>query len=312
MSAMSQHLNHIDWTDWETRAYLYVLIYTVIFGSLFVTGDSQFRHMSLVVVACAIVSGACFTAFEYISPYIHPCYTDLPYIQKKNWNLRLLSCTHAIIVTVGGISAIVAGDLDNMATSYSVLGTIYIAIFAGYCAADSYLTLKYWDVDNGSYAIIIHHVLVLIISIYPIYTHAFTLIGVCYLVNEMSTPFMNLIQFFKDCKVPKDSPLVKLNSITFLVCFFVCRVLMNTYIMIRMLIFTEAFFQNSAFVYISGTIFMVTFWCLQVYWFVHIIRRAIKILSERPPERRLSFDYESISQFAKDLAEDVVTDEHMV
>ncbi len=108
-------------------------------------------------------------------------------------------------------------------------------------------------------AIVIHHVLVIIISIYPLYAQMFTYISVCYLINELSTPFMNNIRFFKDCEIPKEDPIVKLNSILFVLLFFFCRVCVTIFVLIKLTFFTAGLYQVDLFVQISSVGFAFIF-----------------------------------------------------
>lgn len=71
----------------------------------------------------------------------------------------------------------------------------FVCIFLGYCVLDTWMTLAYHDEAlGGGFAIILHHAMVMSFALYPLNAHRFGMIAACYLLNEISTPFMNTVR----------------------------------------------------------------------------------------------------------------------
>lgn len=130
------------------------------------------------------------------SPLLHPAYVKLSPMAQQHWNMRIMSTFHAVVVSLGGAVALTDPTLrENMLETWNPMIGPILCIFLGYCVLDTWMTLAYHDEAlGGGFAIILHHAMVMSFALYPLNAHRFGMIAACYLLNEISTPFMNTVR----------------------------------------------------------------------------------------------------------------------
>eukprot|EP00123_Amoebidium_parasiticum_P000636 comp11489_c0_seq1/m.5938 comp11489_c0_seq1/g.5938 ORF comp11489_c0_seq1/g.5938 comp11489_c0_seq1/m.5938 type:complete len:337 (-) comp11489_c0_seq1:212-1222(-) len=274
--------------SWDAAANWFVVLFIGVTSIVIINPSGLFVHLRsslpLIYFAVFLFLGVIVLAHKY-SDKLHPAYADLSPFKKWQWAMRVTSSIHAVIVATGGLYALTDDALvTDIVGSSSPTVNFFTCIFMGYTAMDSYCTLKFNDQGlSGGFPILLHHFMVLVISAYPVTALRFGMVTACYLVNEFSTPFMNQIFFFKDCQTPKDSKLVLANSVAFLLAFFLCRVVMNTYALVRMAEPGSLMYQESTFVTVTGIGFAAAFLMLNLFWFAKIVSNAVKIM--RPAKK---------------------------
>eukprot|EP01134_Creolimax_fragrantissima_P000269 CFRG0269T1 len=208
-----------------------------------------------------------------------PIYKGLGLFRQRQWDMRSMSTTHALIVSVGGAIAFSSSELraDPVFTTSNTL-KLFTSVFHGYAVFDTFLTLKYFDANTpGGTGILVHHALVLFISVVPLNTEKWGMLTAIYLMNEASTIFLNNIHFFKDLNIDKASRMVVVNSITFATVFFVFRIIGNSYVVVKLwLAGLDSFDSTAELVCCWG--FAIAILIINLFWFGKIVQGASKAI----------------------------------
>lgn len=120
-----------------------------------------------------------FIGCQQCSPSLHPMYSKLPPLHQQHWNMRLMSSLHAILVSFLAAMALICDPNlhADLLQSWSPIVGFTVALFLGYCAVDTWLTLANHDKAlGGGPAIIIHHAMVMMIALFPLGAQDFGMI----------------------------------------------------------------------------------------------------------------------------------------
>lgn len=211
-------------------------------------------------------------------------YDALDRKQKVLWGSCVVSTLHALFTSQGGIRALMDDDFRNdPLLGYSDFGGWYTAVFSGYILYDLILTLRYMN-PLYSTAMLIHHVICLLMTAFPLtdtLQHRFLALGCIFLINELSTPFLNHRHFLRLLGVPYSHPQFQITNICFAVSFFFSRVVVEAYAL--WIIFQAKNFDQLGPVYRYAVVIIpFFFFLLQCYWFGLIVQRAIGSGSKKP------------------------------
>ena len=246
------------------------------------TPDSPWPLTALAVLGWAlldVVAGGVFAATSRR-------YRAMPRGHKRVWSNRVVSIVHALVVAIGATRVILLDpELQrSFVYVYSPPGAVYLAAFCGYTMYDlAVITVRHFDptaVPPGA-VLFGHHFVSLGMVCIQQTTDLFSFPSVALLINEWSTPLLHARYFMSDVDVPKGHWMVHANNVAFALTFFVCRVLLNCWLVYRL---AFAFFLDPAEAYVLtgarvvpvvGFALASAFAAINVYWFVFIIRKAI-------------------------------------
>ncbi|KNC76949.1 hypothetical protein SARC_10577 [Sphaeroforma arctica JP610] len=261
--------------NWLMLAYLSWSVFVLIDINGILSG--LLEYMPVIYGAILSFLGIYATSAYLCNIYV-PIYSGLSLFGQRQWDMRIMSSIHAVVVTVGGAVAFFDSDLhESPIETNSVVVKFVTSIFHGYSIFDSFLTIKYFDGNTpGGTAILIHHAMVVFISLFPLNTDKWGLPTSIYLMNEASTIFLNNIHFFKDLGIEKDGKLATYNSLTFAGVFFVFRIIGNTYIVVVLSLAGASAF-GSTLELISCGGFAVAILALNLFWFYRIVHGALKV-----------------------------------
>lgn len=268
-------------------------------------------------VVWMVVQSTVFFAFVYrlsaiISAFLLPgVYGDrLSRHRQFLWNSRMVSTLHSLYVTYGGIYSLYYDvDSEQLRSSpfYSSTPSAqhFLAVFAGYSLFDLVLMMFYWGVpdtpskqsvsedrrDMGlvpleqtrPWELLFHHVLVLATVSMPLRAGMYHCLSAYYLINELSTPLLNLRYTLSDLGVSKSAVAYVGTIAVFILVFFVCRVLLNTWIFGSVLHATfwanDALWAHSPAEGAACVVLSAFMLLINLYWFRYMATIAYRFLS---------------------------------
>ncbi|KNC76427.1 hypothetical protein SARC_11072, partial [Sphaeroforma arctica JP610] len=171
---------------------------------------------------------------------------------------------------------------DDPCNAWSPLLGYVVAQFVGYSIMDTMLLLSYYDLRGRPWDILLHHAVVGSLAIIPFIYRRFGMVVSLYIINELSTPFLNLMHMMKSAEVPKNAPVVVINQVVFAVVFFLCRCIPNPFVVLS-LVYHKAYYTQAPGLVLVGGFLTISFAGLQLYWFAYIVKmgqKAVKMLDD--------------------------------
>ncbi|CAJ1075401.1 LOW QUALITY PROTEIN: TLC domain-containing protein 4-B [Xyrichtys novacula] len=181
----------------------------------------------LTVVAASFVGFQ--VLFSVASPLLSsaaaPGYGRLPPTKLTEWNSRLVSTVHALIV---GSFCLYILQYDDAVNANPVWGDpnlvkLNVAITCGYLLYDLVLLACNWSTMGDSF-FVCHHLAALYAYGYVLTRGVLPYFANFRLISELSTPFVNQRWFFEALKYPRSHRLVVLNGVAMAVVFFLVRI----------------------------------------------------------------------------------------
>jgi len=174
---------------------------------------------------------------------LFPCYRSVSDHMKIDLISRLSSTINAAISVIGGYYLYFVDDHNAYTDVYEAafgvcpLRNIYLSLTCGYLMYDLVLCLRYKSAlaDN---MILVHHTLIITAFSLGVYNRIGTYFMATFLLNEVSTLFLNANAFMACTPYLHRSCLYKLNAIIFLITFSVCRIGLNTFSLGHLVFFT--------------------------------------------------------------------------
>ncbi|XP_054464173.1 TLC domain-containing protein 4-B [Anoplopoma fimbria] len=166
--------------------------------------------------------------FSVVSPrlstYITPGYGLLPSTKLTEWNSRLVSTVHALIV---GLFCLYILWFDDAVNANPVWGDpslvkLNVAITCGYLLYDLVLLACNWSTMGDSF-FLCHHLAALYAYGYVLTRGVLPYFANFRLISELSTPFVNQRWFFESLKYPRSHRMVVINGVAMAVVFFLVR-----------------------------------------------------------------------------------------
>uniref|UniRef100_A0A0F7ZB17 Protein FAM57A n=3 Tax=Crotalinae TaxID=8710 RepID=A0A0F7ZB17_CROAD len=221
---------------------------------------------------------------------------------------RLVSTIQAIMATLSGL--VVIFSCKDVVHDRHWIAREYIWIVVSYMTYDIYVMyLCYWHKSQekgpagGNYSwkilrsflqkerlMVTHHLFILFV-LTPVATHLRGELGDffvgCIFTAELSTPFVSLGKILIQVKM-QDSLLHKINGILILVTFFLCRILLFPYMywaygrQMNLPIY-EVPFRIPLHCNVANAFLIAP----QIYWFVLICRKAMRLYSSSPAPDRM-------------------------
>lgn len=152
--------------------------------------------------AAAFVSFfVCWFVYLYVSPALSsmlvPAYRTLKRGDKVDWNSRVVSSIHAVVVTIGTFFCLLSEDVwySDPYGGYSKPAELYSHIFIGYLFYDMLLVLGNKEIRTAG--TIAHHAIAIAAYTLSIFHYITQFFATLWLFTEISTPFINNRVFLK-------------------------------------------------------------------------------------------------------------------
>ncbi|XP_058509059.1 TLC domain-containing protein 4-B isoform X1 [Solea solea] len=164
-------------------------------------------------------------ASPWLSSAIAPGYRRLPLTKLTEWNSRLVSTVHALIV---GLFCLYILWFDDAVNANPVWGDpslvkLNVAITCGYLLYDLVLLACNWSTMGDSF-FVCHHLAALYAYGYVLTRGVLPYFANFRLISELSTPFVNQRWFFQALNFPRSHRLVVINGVAMSVVFFLVRI----------------------------------------------------------------------------------------
>ncbi|XP_038840052.1 TLC domain-containing protein 4-B-like [Salvelinus fontinalis] len=154
-----------------------------------------------------------------------PGYGRLPSNKLTEWNSRLVSTVHALIVGLFCLYILWFDDAVNTDPVWGEPGLVKlnVAITCGYLLYDLVLLATNWSTMGDSF-FVCHHLAALYAYGYVLSRGVLPYFANFRLISELSTPFVNQRWFYEVLKYPRSDRLVVANGMAMAVVFFMVRI----------------------------------------------------------------------------------------
>lgn len=243
--------------------------------------DQELLHVAKTMLCCSLV-------YNTGSRLAKKVYPKAVFLENHLLAMWVLSSLHAITVCLGAIYGMFVckeGDCFDDAIRLTVL------ILMGYTMYDTILLLWTCRVNKRVKEPVFHHIIVLAMSSLYIVVRSHTYYAACYLLNELSTPFLNICLTLKQMiKMTANEPnseelsernfwyLSRFGGI-FSIIFFLSRVVVNGYVAYQFVFVPELLAGNEYSTVIK--VLVVVFWVLQIFWFTKVVRLITRAKGEK-------------------------------
>nr|XP_054764198.1 TLC domain-containing protein 4-B-like [Lytechinus pictus] len=236
-----------------------------------------------IVVYSFILCGIALCVSPYLSWWFVPTYRNISIYERFDWNSRILSMFHAILVS----SLAVYSSLFDVPTfEDKIWGTSFIpratiAVTTGYISADMILMFVGFPIKESIFYIF-HHLAVVGAFTANVLYGPLTYFGNIRVIAEASTPFVNL-RWMLYLLGYKDTKLYLYNGFVMLGVFFAVRVGILPifyYYMLRSF-FIEGFQRMQLWVTLTCLICSVGLDSINMYWFFKMARGAYRMLKKK-------------------------------
>lgn len=227
--------------------------------------------------------------FKFASPKlskkIFAKYNDLPEASRIDWDTRVNSSVHAVIVSSMCVYAYLCDDelQTNPIWHNSPTVRTECAVVMGYMLADAVIMTIYYK-QIGEVFFYFHHAASIYAYYYVVVYGVMTGFANYRLLAEISTPFVNNRYFFDVLGIKKTDPLGFTNGILMTLSFFAVRILvMPIYWMkVYQVYGTEAFLRTGH-VQMVLLVTCVVLDIINLFWFYKMLKGVHKVL-------RVNFD----------------------
>ncbi|XP_034395312.1 TLC domain-containing protein 4-B [Cyclopterus lumpus] len=226
--------------------------------------------------------------FSVVSPrlsiVITPGYGRLPATKLTEWNSRLVSTVHALIV---GLFCLYILWFDDVVNADPVWGDpslvkLNVAITCGYLLYDLVLLACNWSTMGDGF-FVCHHLAALYAYGYVLTRGVLPYFANFRLISELSTPFVNQRWFFESLKYPRSHRLVVLNGVAMAAAFFLVRtaVMPSYWFSVFATFGTEAFDRLGLGAQVAWISSCIALDILNTIWMYKIARGCYKVLTGR-------------------------------
>lgn len=242
------------------------------------------KDCSLYVGIVMISFSVCLFLFYFVSPkfssLVSSRYHQLPEAKRIDWDTRIGSNLHAVIVSVISLYCFMfdAETTSNPVVNDAVFARVGVSITMGYISADFLIILLSYK-HIGDLFTMTHH-LMAIWAYYFVVVYGF----LPYFANvrqlaEISTPFVNQRWFFDAIGYPRMSRSFVVNGYVMGASFFLCRIaIMPTYYYKCYSVWGSQEQRNLgaliSFYWISTCTVLDA---INLFWFTKIVRGAMKL-----------------------------------
>ncbi|XP_028842913.1 TLC domain-containing protein 4-B [Denticeps clupeoides] len=234
-----------------------------------------------------------------LSSIITKGYGVLPSSKHCEWNSRLVSTIHALIV---GLLCLYILWFDDAVNADPVWGDpslvkVNVAITSGYLIYDLVLLACNWSTMGDSF-FVCHHLAALYAYSYVLTRGVLPYFANFRLISELSTPFVNQRWFFEALRYPRSHRLVVANGVAMAVVFFLVRIaVMPPYYASVVATFgTPAFERLGLGAQVAWIVSCVCLDILNTVWMYRIARGCYKVLTGAPSSKAKGPDSERNKQ----------------
>ncbi|XP_021500125.1 TLC domain-containing protein 4 isoform X1 [Meriones unguiculatus] len=218
----------------------------------------------------------------WFSAKVSPGYSSLSVEKKIEWNSRVVSTCHSLLVGTFGLylfffdEATIADPLWGDPS----LVKLNIATTSGYLISDLLIILLNWKVIGDKF-FVIHHCSALAAFFFVLKKGVLAYIANFRLLAELSSPFVNQRWFFEALKYPKFSKANVINGILMTVVFFIVRIIAipPMYSYMYSVYGTEPFIRvgfTVQFIWLSSCLVLDV---MNVMWMIKITKGCLKVIS---------------------------------
>ncbi|XP_004689574.1 PREDICTED: transmembrane protein 56 [Condylura cristata] len=218
----------------------------------------------------------------WFSAKVSPGFNSLNFEKKIEWNSRVVSTCHSLIVGILGLY-IFFFDEDSLADPVwgeSTLVKVNISIASGYLFSDLLILISYWKVIGDKYYIV-HHCTALYAYYFVLTRGALPYVGNFRLLAELSSPFVNQRWFYEVLGYPKFCKANVINGILMTVVFFMVRIaaMPPTYLLLYKVFGTEPYMRLGFLIQCSWITTCFVLDVMNVMWMIKISKGCIKVIS---------------------------------
>lgn len=231
---------------------------------------SFFTFQILFHVVSSWFSAKISTGFSKLSP------------QKKiEWNSRIVSTVHSLVVGAFGLHILFFDETKNDPLwGESTLVDMNISIASAYLFSDLLILLLNWKMI-GDIGFILHHCTALYAYGLLLSNGVLGYIGNYRLLAELSSPFVNQRWFFEALKYPKFSKANVINGVLMAVVFFIVRIaaMPPLYYYIYSVYGTKPYLKLGRVIQYSWIFSCLTLDVMNIMWMIKISKGCIKMIT---------------------------------
>ncbi|NP_001005924.1 TLC domain-containing protein 4-B isoform 1 [Danio rerio] len=231
--------------------------------------------------------------FSCVSPVLSSNFTQgygkLPPNKLNDWNSRLVSTVHALIV---GLFCLYILWYDDAVNEDPVWGDpnlvkLNVAITCGYLFYDLLLLACNWS-TMGDVFFVCHHLAALYAYGYVLTRGVLPYFANFRLISELSTPFVNQRWFFEALAYPRTHQLVVANGIAMAVVFFLVRIAVMPPYWAKVfgIIYSPTFEKLGLAIQVAWIISCVCLDILNIIWMYKIARGCYKVITGKLKGRK--------------------------
>jgi len=211
---------------------------------------------------------------HFLSRSLFPkTYNSLEKKKQTQWNIRVVSLIHSVIVSLSCLYLLVESELSNERVfGHSHSASIIFTISCSYFLWDTLVTL--YNFQDFGFGFLIHGVSCFLIYFF-VFKPLFMYYGLCFLLYEMSTPFLNINWFFDKFQMTGTIPQL-FNGIILVLTFGFIRLIFGFFISLQFYLSVfEVLDQVEPFFIALYSIANIVLNSLNVYWFTLMIPSVI-------------------------------------
>ncbi|KAM5256379.1 TLC domain-containing protein 4-like [Ctenodactylus gundi] len=218
----------------------------------------------------------------WFSAKISPGFNGLSYEKKIEWNSRVVSTCHSLVVGIMSLYIFLFDEPSRTDPLWgkSLIINLNIAVISGYLVSDLLIIILYWKVIGDKF-FIIHHCTALYAYHFVLTQNVLGYVANFRLLAELSSPFVNQRWFFEALKYPKFSKANVVNGILMTVVFFIVRIatIPSLYLLFYSCYGTEPFIRLGFLMQFSWLSTCLVLDVMNVMWMIKISKGCMKVIS---------------------------------
>ncbi|KAL9241689.1 hypothetical protein vseg_015769 [Gypsophila vaccaria] len=234
------------------------------------------------ILACKLI----YDTSQLLSATCFKHYSSLPKMKQVEWDNRIISTLHAMVITALSFylafwSDLYADDQDRGSVLFrsSAFSTFVLGVSVGYFISDiSMITWFYPALGGMEY--MLHHFLSMAALVYAMLTGEGQFYTLLALLSELTTPGINL-RWYLDAVGMKRSKAYVANGVGVFLTWLVARIFLFIYVFYHIFTHYNQIKELSEIGYYLTLISPCVLGALNLMWFVKITRGMIKTLAAK-------------------------------
>eukprot|EP00002_Diphylleia_rotans_P027341 TRINITY_DN5479_c0_g1_i1.p1 TRINITY_DN5479_c0_g1~~TRINITY_DN5479_c0_g1_i1.p1 ORF type:complete len:279 (-),score=56.38 TRINITY_DN5479_c0_g1_i1:162-998(-) len=183
-----------------------------------------------IIAASVAFYGAVYVFMKAILMVCWPHFRNSKRADRVEWLTRINSNINVIFTILGPASILLhEKSIWSSLIVVSETGKTMFAIFLGYIIIDLVAIIRTYSEMRNAWQITLHHCMGLWAGLFGMYYDTFLLVGLLYLLTELSTPFVNNHWFLSNLQM-RNSLFFKLNGLAGAIVFFAVRICGQFYV----------------------------------------------------------------------------------